>query len=76
MLPSSSHSAHHAADGASSPLRLLSHAALLRSTAQGSLKLPEMEKLYLEELAIASAAAKGEYTGKPGDGDHKPPAMK
>lgn len=40
---------------------------------QGGLKLPEMEKLYLEELAVASAAAKGELTPKQGDGDHKPP---
>jgi fructose-bisphosphate aldolase class I len=40
---------------------------------QGSLKLPEMEALYLQELAVASAAAKGEYKPKAGEGDHKPP---
>jgi hypothetical protein len=40
---------------------------------QGSLKLPEMEALYLQELAVASAAAKGAYKPKAGEGDHKPP---
>jgi fructose-bisphosphate aldolase, class I len=38
----------------------------------GQLKLDEMSKLYIEELKIASAAAKGEYVGAPGAGDHKP----
>ena len=32
-----------------------------------------MEALYLEELKVASAAAKGEYSPKPGEGDHRPP---
>eukprot|EP00195_Chlamydomonas_chlamydogama_P017828 CAMPEP_0202895430 /NCGR_PEP_ID=MMETSP1392-20130828/4638_1 /ASSEMBLY_ACC=CAM_ASM_000868 /TAXON_ID=225041 /ORGANISM="Chlamydomonas chlamydogama, Strain SAG 11-48b" /LENGTH=404 /DNA_ID=CAMNT_0049580441 /DNA_START=30 /DNA_END=1244 /DNA_ORIENTATION=- len=41
---------------------------------RGELKLKEMEALYVEELKIASAAAKGEYKPKPGQGDHKPPA--
>ncbi|KAF8065898.1 Fructose-bisphosphate aldolase [Scenedesmus sp. PABB004] len=40
---------------------------------QGSLKLPEMEALYLQELAKASAAARGEYSPQPGEGDHRPP---
>ncbi|WIA16752.1 hypothetical protein OEZ85_013406 [Tetradesmus obliquus] len=40
---------------------------------QGGLRLPEMEALYLQELAVASAAAKGEYKPKAGEGDHKPP---
>jgi fructose-bisphosphate aldolase class I len=37
---------------------------------KGELQLEEMSKLYIEELTIASAAAKGEWTGKDGDGDH------
>lgn len=40
---------------------------------KGELKLKEMEALYLQELAVASAAAKGAYTPKAGEGDHKPP---
>ena len=40
----------------------------------GSLKLPEMEKLYLQELAVASAAALGKHQPKSGEGDHKPPS--
>ncbi|KAI8465806.1 MAG: fructose-bisphosphate aldolase [Monoraphidium minutum] len=39
---------------------------------KGELKLKEMEALYLEELAVASAAAKGEYKRKGTEGDHKP----
>ena len=38
----------------------------------GSLKLPEMEALYLAELKIASAAAAGKHVPKPGEGDHRP----
>lgn len=38
----------------------------------GSLKLQEMEALYLKELKIASDAAKGVHVPKPGEGDHKP----
>ncbi|CAE7518036.1 FBPA [Symbiodinium natans] len=40
---------------------------------KGSLQLEEMEELYLKELAIASAAAKGEHSPAAGDGDHTPP---
>lgn len=36
----------------------------------GELQLEEMSKLYLEELSIASAAAKGEHEWVPGDGNH------
>ena len=42
----------------------------------GSLKLPEMEQLYLRELAVASAAARGEHKPKAGEGDHRPPSLK
>lgn len=42
---------------------------------KGDLKLKEMEALYLSELAVASAAAKGEHKPKAGEGDHKPPAQ-
>lgn len=38
---------------------------------KGELQLDEMSKLYVEELKIASAAAKGEYEWKKGDGDHE-----
>jgi fructose-bisphosphate aldolase class I len=38
---------------------------------KGDLQLEEMSKLYVEELKIASAAAKGEYEWAKGDGDHK-----
>ena len=38
---------------------------------KGELKLPEMEKLYLAELKVASAAARGEHVPKAGEGDHK-----
>lgn len=41
----------------------------------GSLRLPEMEALYLAELQVASAAAKGEHMPKPGQGDHRPPGV-
>jgi len=34
------------------------------------LQLEEMSKLYIEELKIASAAAKGEWDGEAGDGAH------
>jgi len=34
------------------------------------LQLDAMAKLYVEELEIASAAAKGEWVGKDGEGDH------
>ena len=37
----------------------------------GELELEAMSDLYLEELKIASAAAKGEWSWKAGDGDHK-----
>ena len=37
---------------------------------KGELQLEEMSKLYVEELKIASAAAKGEYEWKAGDGSH------
>ena len=37
----------------------------------GEMKLEEMSKLYIEELVIASAAARGEWDWKAGDGDHK-----
>jgi fructose-bisphosphate aldolase, class I len=37
----------------------------------GQLMLDEMSQLYIEELKIASAAAKGEYEWPPGSGDHK-----
>jgi fructose-bisphosphate aldolase class I len=40
---------------------------------KGELKLAEMEALYLAELKVASAAAKGEHVPKAGEGDHKPP---
>ena len=36
----------------------------------GELQLEDMSKLYLEELQIASAAAKGEHVWKVGEGDH------
>jgi hypothetical protein len=39
----------------------------------GELKLKEMEALYLAELAVASAAAKGLHVPKAGEGDHRPP---
>eukprot|EP00882_Tetradesmus_deserticola_P020808 GHRQ01022490.1.p1 GENE.GHRQ01022490.1~~GHRQ01022490.1.p1 ORF type:complete len:264 (+),score=124.26 GHRQ01022490.1:90-794(+) len=42
---------------------------------QGSLKLPEMQALYLQELAVASAAATGQHKPQPGEGDHKPPTQ-
>lgn len=37
---------------------------------KGELQLDEMAKLYVEELAIAGAAARGEWESKPGEGDH------
>lgn len=37
----------------------------------GELQLEEMSKLYLKELQIASAAARGEHQWKDGEGDHK-----
>ena len=36
----------------------------------GELQLDEMAKLYVEELKIASASAKGEYKWADGDGNH------
>ena len=36
----------------------------------GELKLDDMAKLYVDELKIASAAAKGEHEWVNGDGDH------
>ena len=40
---------------------------------KGELKLKEMEQLYLAELKVASAAAKGLHVPKAGEGDHRPP---
>ena len=40
---------------------------------KGELKLKEMEALYVSELKVASAAAKGEHVPKAGEGDHRPP---
>jgi fructose-bisphosphate aldolase class I len=37
---------------------------------KGDLVLDEMSKLYVEELAIAGAAARGEHTWAKGEGDH------
>lgn len=37
---------------------------------KGELQLKAMSKLYVEELKIASAAAKGEYVWVNGEGDH------
>lgn len=37
---------------------------------KGELQLEKMSALYVEELKIASAAAKGEYEWKTGDGNH------
>lgn len=42
----------------------------------GELKLDEMSKLYVEELKIASAAAKGEHEWANGAGSHKKKAAK
>ena len=38
---------------------------------KGGLQLDVMQKLYIEELETASEAAKVEWDGKEGDGDHK-----
>lgn len=38
----------------------------------GELQLEAMEALYLAELAVAGAAARGEYEPQPGEGDHRP----
>lgn len=38
---------------------------------KGCLCLDEMSNLYLDELAIAGAAARGEWMAQSGDGDHK-----
>ena len=43
---------------------------LCKDSTDGKLKLDEMAKLYVEELKIASAAAKGEYQWVNGDGNH------
>lgn len=43
----------------------------LLALCKGELELEAMSRLYIEELRIASAAAKGEWIWKPGDGDHK-----
>ena len=37
---------------------------------EGDLVLDKMSKLYVEELAIASAAARGEHIWAKGEGDH------
>ena len=37
---------------------------------KGELQLEEMQRLYLDELKIASSAAKGEHEWTKGDGDH------
>jgi fructose-bisphosphate aldolase class I len=37
---------------------------------KGELQFEEMSKLYVDELKIASAAAKGKYEWASGDGDH------
>jgi hypothetical protein len=37
---------------------------------KGELQLEEMSKLYVQELAIAGAAACGQYAWPKGDGDH------
>lgn len=42
---------------------------------KGELKLAEMEALYLKELAVASAAAKGEHAPGKGEGDHRAPGL-
>ena len=42
----------------------------------GELELDKMSKLYVEELAIASAAAKGEYEWSNGEGCHKGKLLK
>jgi fructose-bisphosphate aldolase, class I len=39
-------------------------------TGKGELQLDEMSKLYIEELKIAGAAAKGEHKWAKGEGDH------
>jgi len=41
----------------------------------GELCLEEMSKLYLEELQIAGAAARGEMKREAGQGDHVPPVV-
>lgn len=38
---------------------------------KNDLVLDDMAKLYVEELQIAGAAARGEWQGQPGDGDHR-----
>lgn len=38
---------------------------------KGKLELEQMQALYLQELRVASAAAKGEHTPGPGEGDHR-----
>jgi hypothetical protein len=37
---------------------------------QGELQLDDMSKLYVEELKIAGAAARGEHLWATGEGDH------
>ena len=39
---------------------------------KGELQLDEMSKLYVEELTIAGAAARGEHEWAKGEGDHSP----
>lgn len=43
---------------------------------KSEMPLEAMSQLYLEELAIASAAARGEYGWKSGEGDHGSPKSK
>lgn len=42
---------------------------------KGELQLEAMTKLFLEELEIASAAARGLWKGPDSDGDHRPPVL-
>ena len=44
---------------------------IAKNKGKDDLQLTEMSKLYVEEVKIASAAAKGEYKWKKGEGDHK-----
>jgi len=47
---------------------------LCKKNPKGSpLPLEEMQAMLVEELKIAGSAARGEFTPKPGQGDHNPP---